>query len=80
MKNEEFPREGQVYRHYKGGLYLVEAIVRHSEDLSQMVLYRSLSTDGSRWVRPLEMWSEYVEKARSERFVLVDPKSLTLNS
>jgi hypothetical protein len=54
------------YRHYKGHLYEVLGIARHSEDLSPLVLYRSLDAqgrpvDGALWVRPHSMWSELVE-------------------
>ena len=58
------PARGR-YRHYRGGLYEVLGVARHSEDLSPLVLYRPLATDGSAtedviWVRPHAMWSEPV--------------------
>ena len=49
-----------LYRHFKGGLYRVEGIVRHSETLEEMVVYRALYGEGGLWVRPAAMWNETV--------------------
>ena len=48
------------YRHYKGGLYEVIGIGKHSETLEDMVVYRALYGDGGIWVRPARMWNEAV--------------------
>lgn len=48
------------YRHYKGGLYAVIDVVRHSETLEPLVLYRALYGDGGLWVRPAAMFCETV--------------------
>ena len=47
-----------VYRHFKGKLYRVEGMARHSETLEEMVVYRQLYGDGALWVRPAPMWNE----------------------
>ena len=49
-----------IYRHFKGGIYRVIGVGRHSEDLSPMVVYQSVA-DGGIWVRPVQMWDEKVE-------------------
>lgn len=49
------------YRHYKGGEYEVLGVVRHSESLEPMVLYRPLRADTGTWVRPFAMFLEPVE-------------------
>ena len=49
------------YRHYKGGEYQVLGVVRHSESLEPMVLYRPLGRDVGDWVRPFAMFLETVE-------------------
>ena len=49
------------YRHYKGGEYQVLGVVRHSESLEPMVLYRPLGRDVGDWVRPFTMFLETVE-------------------
>jgi hypothetical protein len=49
------------YRHYKGGEYEVIGVVRHSETLEPMVLYRPLYNDSGLWVRPYDMFVGLVE-------------------
>lgn len=49
------------YRHYKGGEYEVVGVVRHSETLEAMVLYRPLYNDSGLWVRPYDMFVGLVE-------------------
>jgi hypothetical protein len=48
------------YRHYKGGEYEVLGVVRHSETLEPLVLYRPLCNDSGMWVRPYAMFLETV--------------------
>ena len=50
-----------IYRHFKGGYYLVEDIVKYSETKEEMVLYRQLYGDNSLWVRPKEMFLSEVD-------------------
>jgi len=49
------------YRHYKGGEYEVIGVVRHSETLEPLVLYRPLYNDSGWWVRPFAMFVEQIE-------------------
>ena len=56
--------KGRIYKHFKGDLYLVEDIVYHSETKEKMVLYRALYGTGLRYVRPLEMFLEKVDKVK----------------
>lgn len=49
------------YRHFKGGLYEVVDVVRSSETLQPMVLYRALYGEGGLWVRPYAMFVEQVQ-------------------
>ena len=51
---------GGKYRHYKGNLYEVVGVARHSETLEEMVVYRALYGEGGLWVRPLGMFLETV--------------------
>ena len=51
-----------IYRHFKGNLYRVEDVAFHSEDCSEMVVYRALYGDNKLWVRPKSMWDEEVVK------------------
>ena len=64
------------YRHFKGRLYEVIGIARHSEDGSLLVVYRKLYGDFGLWVRPAEMWNEEVVRdgRTYTRFLRVDPQ------
>lgn len=42
------------YRHFKGGIYRVVGIARHSETEEELVVYRSPA--GDLWVRPKDMF------------------------
>ena len=48
------------FRHYKGNLYEVLGIARHSETLDELVVYRALYGDFGLWVRPKAMFLETV--------------------
>ena len=50
------------YRHFKGNEYRVIGMARHSETMEEMVVYQALYGEGGLWVRPVEMWSEIVDK------------------
>jgi hypothetical protein len=54
------PMKPGTYRHYKGNLYEVLGIARHSETDDQLVVYRALYGDAGLWVRPLAMFQETV--------------------
>jgi len=62
------------YRHFKGGLYEVVGVARHSETQEEMVVYRALYGEGGLWVRPKRMFLETVvhEGAVTPRFRRVD--------
>lgn len=60
---------GKVYRHYKGNVYEIIALAKHSETLEDMVVYKSVN-DGKTWVRPQKMWNEIVDKNGTLRFTL----------
>ena len=49
------------YKHFKGNLYEVIGIGKHSETLEELVIYKSVK-DNSIWVRPLSMWNETIER------------------
>ena len=50
-----------IYKHYKGGLYKVISIAKHTETRENMVIYRSLKDEQQLWARPLEMFREKVK-------------------
>lgn len=62
------------YRHYKGNEYEVVGVVRHSETLEPLVLYRPLYNDTGLWVRPWPMFFGEVDinGVSQPRFARVD--------
>lgn len=64
-----------LYQHYKGGLYEVVGIGKHSESLEELVVYRKYHAPGQLgdfWVRPVGMWSEEVKPGVSRFRKVVD--------
>lgn len=64
-----------IYKHYKGGLYEVLGIARHSETLEEFVLYKSLKEikefkEKPFFVRPKGMFFEevVVDNKKIKRF------------
>lgn len=66
-----------IYRHYKGNLYQVIDVAKHSETLEDMVVYRALYGEGELWTRPLSMWNEIVlvNGKNYPRFDLIEERS-----
>ncbi|WP_312157946.1 DUF1653 domain-containing protein [Acinetobacter variabilis] len=63
-----------IYQHYKGKLYQVLHMARHSETEEKLVVYQCLYGDYSIWVRPLSMFTESISTSDDrevERFKLV---------
>ena len=50
------------YRHFKGNLYEVIGVARHSETREEMVVYRALYGEYGLLVRPAAMWTETVDR------------------
>ncbi len=51
-----------IYRHFKGNLYRLLFVARHSETLEPMVVYQALYGERGFWVRPASMWNERVTR------------------
>lgn len=55
---------GHIYRHFKGDLYLVEGVAKHSETLEEYVVYRKLYGDCSLFIRPKELFLSPVDRTK----------------
>ena len=51
-----YPTPNKLYRHYKGGLYRVLFLSKHTESGEILVNYQSVIF-GSYYSRPLESWN-----------------------
>jgi hypothetical protein len=67
------------YQHYKGKLYEVIGVARHSETLEELVVYKSLYDSeefgrGALWIRPKGMFIENVVDGDKEvsRFKFIE--------
>jgi hypothetical protein len=51
-----------IYQHFKGNLYQLLGVCRHSETQEELVVYQALYGNYGLWVRPLAMFTGHVEK------------------
>lgn len=78
------PRPQEVYRHFKGRLYQIVTLCKHSETGEEMVVYQAMYGDFSIYCRPLWMFMEpldtirYPDAPQSHRFQLMKPMSETI--
>ena len=57
------PKKGEIYKHFKGNLYEVLAIAKHTETMEDMVV--NMEVDGEKsYARPLEMFISKVDKEK----------------
>jgi hypothetical protein len=72
MTPQDYPIPGGIYKHYKGGLYQVLHLSKHTEKDEILVNYKSLHF-GSFYSRPLDSWNKSIEgnqNGQLKRFVL----------
>lgn len=72
------PAEGELYRHFKGGLYRIITIAQHTETEEGLVIYRSEDDPSKVWARPMVSFMspvdmvKYPDATQDMRFVKVD--------
>ena len=62
---------GGIYKHFKVNTYKFVGFARHSETEEDMVVYQSTKND-ELWVRPINMWNEYLPEKQTKRFSLIE--------
>ena len=65
MENSNIQIKIGKYKHYKGKLYQVLGLARHSETLEELIVYQALYEskefgNNAIWVRPASMFTETV--------------------
>jgi len=69
-----YPQPGRKYSHYKGGLYQVLFLSKHTETGEVLVNYQSLLF-GSYFSRPLDSWNELTPDGEV-RFILIEDEKV----
>lgn len=58
------PRSGQLYRHFKGNIYRVITVAKHTETGERFVIYKRDDQDEGAYARPLEMFLSEVDRRK----------------
>lgn len=80
------PRPQEMYRHFKGNIYQIRCLAKHSETGEMMVVYQAMYDTFQIYVRPLAMFMEevdfekYPDARQQYRFELLQDSELVSGS
>ena len=80
------PRPQEMYRHFKGNIYQIRCLAKHSETGEMMVVYQAMYDTFQMYVRPLAMFMEevdvekYPDARQQYRFELLQDSELVSGS
>lgn len=74
----EYPKEYEIYKHFKGNLYQIVGLAEHTESGEMLVIYRGIYEHARVYARPLDIFMSRVDKRKYQdaeqeyRFELFD--------
>ena len=80
------PKPQEMYRHFKGNIYQIRCLAKHSETGEMMVVYQAMYDTFQIYVRPLAMFMEevdfekYPDARQQYRFELLQGSELVSGS